>query len=110
MANASNVMEERFHKTMKSKAALDAAAAVKQYHSLITAGYSPKDAFLVAFLGIHLLSIPGVKPLPEPDPPYFTLSSLYNAVKEAHANVNLLKKEIEVQLDYLERCINREKT
>ena len=99
--------DDTFQRTMQSKAALDAASAVKLYMELVENGWPSDRAFQVAFMGIKLTCIPGLKPLPEPDPP-FALSSLYEAVKVAHANVSALKIRVEDDLKFLHGLIRQQ--
>jgi hypothetical protein len=108
MSNGREEFEKDFENTMKSKAALDALRAVKQYSELIKSGWPRDKAFLVAFMGIQVLFIPGVKPLPEPDPPFFSLPALHEVVKKAHSHVSGLKKHIEADLAFLEAFIREQ--
>jgi hypothetical protein len=78
-------IEETFERTMRSKAAIDAAQALKTYHELLEDGVDPTTAFLRAFCGVHIL----VPKFPRPD--YSTVRELYTATKEAHAYVTQLK-------------------
>ena len=85
----------------RSKAAIEAAKAYRKYQQLIENGWPSDKAFQVAFLGVMLLFIPGLKPLPEPDPP-FALDGLRDALKSAHSDVKVLLKDIETDLAFLE--------
>ncbi len=60
-------------------------------------------------MGIRLFHIPGLKPVPEPDPP-FSIESLYTVVKDAYANVSELRTEIKNDLDFLEKLMHEEPT
>ena len=72
---------EDLENTLKSKAALDAIEALRVYQELIESGWPHDKAFQVAFLGVQLIFIPGMKPVPEPDPP-FSLPALYRRSKK----------------------------
>ena len=94
--------ERTFELTMKSKAALDAARAVKTYLELIESGMDHKTAFLQAFLGIYH----AVPPRP-PRPDYFlSLGDLYAANKEAHDHFSLLKDEAAANIEFLEKVLS----
>lgn len=99
MSNGSHGAE-LFGRVMRSKAALDAAHSYKRYKELLDAGWDSDKAFLVAFMGVHLLEIPGLKPVPEPDPP-FELASLRSAVKDARGHVARLLDSIDQDLKLL---------
>ena len=94
--------ERTFELTMKSKAALDAAKAVKTYLELIESGVDHKTAFLQVFCGIYYL----VPPQP-PRPDYFlSLSDLYGANKDALAHFSLLKEEAAANIEFLEKVLS----
>ena len=99
--------ERDFQNTMRSKAALDAARAVEKYNELIKDGWPKEKAFLVAFMGVHVLFIPGVKPIPRPDPPFFSVRELYKSVEKAHSHVSQLKKNIETDLVFLKQFVDQ---
>jgi hypothetical protein len=94
--------EERYNDVVKSKAALDAARSYRRFMELLEAGWSREKAFQVAFMGVHLLEIPGLKPVPEPDPP-FEAESLVAALQVAHERVSLLLKDIEADMAFIQK-------
>jgi hypothetical protein len=98
---------DSFEKTMKSKAALDALNAVREYDKLIAAGWPKEKAFQVAFMGVHILFDPRIKPLPEPDPP-FSLEGLYQVVKEVQSHVSNLQRDVADDLAFLETLLQDE--
>lgn len=98
---------DNFEETMKSKVALDAVKHFRLYKELIENRWPSDKAFQVAFMGIPLFFIPGLKPLPEPDPP-FSLPALYQAVKKAHSHVSALKESIEDDLTFLDTFIRQQ--
>jgi hypothetical protein len=98
---------DNLENTLKSKAVLELLEAFRVYQELIENGWPPDKAFQVAFMGVQLIFIPGMKPLPEPDPP-FSLPALYQAVKEAHSHVSSLKESIEADLAFLEAFMNKQ--
>lgn len=100
--------EETFENTMKSKAALDIAHAFKLFTELTESGWPRDKAYQVAFLGIAVFHVPGLKPLPEPDPPFFSASSLYETVQKAHSHVSSLKTCIEKDLMFLKTLMKKE--
>jgi len=97
-------IEETFERTMRSKAAIDAANAVKRFHELVKSGVDPTTAFLQVFCGVYYL----VPPVPRPDY-LLTVSNLYDATKEAHAYVAQLKDEAEEAMAFLEELMKHEK-
>ena len=99
MSNGHDPMR-RFSETMRSKAAIEAAKAYRKYCELRDAGWPSDQAFLVAFMGVHLFFVPELKPLPEPDPP-FELKSLQAELKVARKRVVRLLKDIEADLAFL---------
>lgn len=92
--------EDRFDDVAKSKKALDAAKSYRRYMELLQDGWSRDKAFLVAFMGVHLLEIPGLKPRPEPDPPFAT-ESLVAALEVAHKRVSLLLEDIQSDIAFI---------
>ena len=94
--------EERFRDVAKSKMALDAARSYRHFIELLEDGWPRDKAFLVAFMGVYLLDIPGLKPLPEPDPPFAT-ESLVAALEVAHKRVSLLLKDIEGDIEFIQK-------
>jgi hypothetical protein len=100
--------EEIFENTMRSKAALDIAQAFKLFTELTESGWPRDKAFQVAFMGMAVFHVPGLKPLPEPDPPFFTASSLYETVQKAHSHVSNLKAYIEKDLMLLKAFMKKE--
>jgi hypothetical protein len=64
-------------------------------------------SFLLAFMGVHILFIPGMKPIPGPDPPFISAKELYQAVEKAHTHVSKLKKHIEADLVFLTEFIEQ---
>jgi hypothetical protein len=97
-------IEETFERTMKAKAAIDAARAVKRFNELVKSGVDPTTAFLQVFCGVYYL----VSPIPRPD--YLsTMSDLYYATKEAHSHLTLLKDEAEEAMAFLEELMKHEK-
>ena len=100
--------EEDFENTMKSKAALDIAHAFKLFTELTESGWPRDKAYLFAFMGIAVWHVPGLKPLPEPDPPFFSLPALYEAVKKTHFHVSNFKAHIEDDLTFLKTLIEKQ--
>lgn len=94
--------ERTFELTMKSRAALDAAKAVKTYLELIKGGMDHKTAFLQVFCGIYYL----VPPQPPRPDYYMSLSDLYSANKAAHAHFSLLKDEAAANIEFLEKVLS----
>lgn len=95
--------EDAFRRTMASKDAIDALKAYRVYKGLIEDGWESDKAFLVAFMGVHILNT-GLKPLPKPDPP-FSLTALYSIGKEALSNIQALHKEVETDMAFLKKDI-----
>jgi hypothetical protein len=100
--------EETFENTMRSKAALDIAQAFKLFTELTKSGWPRDKAFQVAFMGMAIFHVPGLKPLPEPDPPFFSAASLYETVQKAHSHVSSLKTYIEKDLMFLKTIMKKE--
>jgi hypothetical protein len=88
-------IEETFERTMKSKAAIDAAQACKTFHELLKDGVAPTTAFLQVFCGVYY----AVPPVPRPD--YSTVGELYAATKEAHSYLTQLIGEAEEAMAFL---------
>jgi hypothetical protein len=84
----------------RSKAAIEAVKAYRKYQKLLGEGWPADKAFQVAFLGVMLLFMPELKPLPRPDPP-FEIASLHKALTSAHADITRLLKDVENDLAYL---------
>ena len=90
-------IEETFERTMKTKAVIDAARAVKRFHELVKGGVDPTTAFLQVFCGVYY----AVPPMPRPDY-IMTVSDLYDAMKEGHLHLSQLTQESEDAIAYLE--------
>jgi hypothetical protein len=95
-----------FEQTMKGKAAIDAARAYKLYLQLIKNGHDPQKAFLIAFTGLKIIDIPGIQPVPEPDPP-LKVRALYQSLQEVHTNVVRLEASIKAELKFFEPKIEK---
>ena len=93
---------------MKSKAALDIAHAFKLFNELTESSWPRDKAFLLAFMGIAVWHVPGLKQLPEPDSPFFSLPALYEAVKKAHFHISSFKAHIEDDLTFLKALIEKQ--
>jgi hypothetical protein len=102
--------EDDFENTMKSKDALDIAHALKMYYELMQNGWPRDKAFQVAIMGVAVWHVPGLKPLPEPDPPFFSVSVLYEEVKKAHSHVTNLKRQIESDINFLKMFMEKHGT
>lgn len=91
-----------WQRTARSKAALDAAKALKKYHELIESGVDKTTAFLQVFMSIYYL-IP-----PEPPRPDYisTVAELHSALKEAYSHFSQLKEEAEDNLKFLETLLS----
>ncbi len=100
--------EETFENTMRSKDALDIMQAFKLFTELTESGWPRDKAFQVAFMGMAIFHVPGLKPLPEPDPPFFSTASLYEAVQKAHSHASNLKAYIEKDLMFLKTLMKKE--
>jgi hypothetical protein len=98
--------ERIFSKTMKSKAALDAARNVKKFHELIKSGVDPLSAFLQVFMGIYYL-LP-----PEPPRPDYLMSlgELHSALKDAHAYYSQMKDEAKDDIEFIEGLLKEPHT
>jgi len=94
--------EERFNDVAKSKTALDAARSYRRFMAMLEDGWPRDKAFQVAFMGVHLLEIPGLKPLPEPDPPFAT-DSLVSALQVAHKRLSLLLEDVESDIEFVQK-------
>ncbi|MEA3547743.1 MAG: hypothetical protein U9R66_08765 [Thermodesulfobacteriota bacterium] len=94
--------EETFKKTMRSKAAIDAAANVKKFYELIKSGVDPMTAFLQVYMGIYHLVAPG-----PPRPDYLmSLSELHVALKDAHSYYSQMKDESKTSIEFIETLLN----
>jgi hypothetical protein len=102
MPNGREEFESAFENVAKSKAILDLARACRLYAELLEKGWPRDKAFLVAFMGIQIIYIPELKPLPEPDPPFFSVPALCQALKRVRSYVSGLKQHIEDELAFLE--------
>jgi len=98
----SNSAEETFEKTMKSKAVLDLMESIETYDKLIAEGWPRDKAFMLAFMGIAVLHIPGMKPIPRPDPPYFSVAALYQAAQQAESAIAAYHRHFTAKLKSLE--------
>ena len=97
-------IERIFDRTMRSKAAIDAAQAVMRFHELVSSDEDPTTAFLQVFCGVYYL-LP-----PEPRPDYITtVGELYAATKDAYAHVTKLKAEAEEAMAFLKGRMKHEK-
>jgi hypothetical protein len=103
----SNHAEERFDRVMKSKAALDLMESIRTYDGLIAEGWPADKAFMVAFMGIMVWHVPGLKPIPRPDPPYFSVASLYKAAQQAEADIAAYHREFSAQLEFLKGVMKK---
>jgi hypothetical protein len=103
----SNHAEEIFEKTMKSKAILDMMESCETYDRLLAEGWPPDKAFMVAFMGIAVLYIPGMKPIPRPDPPYFSAASLLEAAQQAESAIADYHRKFRAELKSLESFVKK---
>jgi len=99
--------EQTFEKTMKSKTILDLIESVEAYDKLITEGWPADKAFMLAFMGIAVLHIPGMKPIPRPDPPHFSVAALHQAAQQAEPAVAAYHKQFRAELKSLAGFANK---
>ena len=111
MTNEHNEAIERFRQAVQDsemhKFVVDLHASMKLYRELLKKGWSHKDAWQFAFMGIvaYTAMLP-VGPLPGPKPdPYLMMAPLYEIAKYAYSHLCKLSESFKTELAFLETLI-----